>query len=95
MDFGFALKAIKEGRSISRIDWPSSRREWTEDGNQRLRTEQYLYLISGTDLSGLHDEDQVFTPTICLHTSTGKSILGWTPSQEDMLSTDWFVLETK
>lgn len=96
MDFGQALRALKEGKRVARKGWngrgmylwlkPQAvvKKEWCKDKR----------LIECINNNG--GEEILALGTICMYThdSTGrKAILtGWLASQSDMLSEDWFML---
>lgn len=96
LDFGAAIKALKNGQKVSRSGWngkgmylwlkPSTivKSEWCKDE----------LLKSIADSNG---GEILALGTICMYThdSTGrKAILtGWLASQSDMLSEDWYIIE--
>lgn len=96
LDFGAAIKALKNGKKVARSGWngkgmylwlkPSTvvKSEWCRDE----------FLKSITDSNG---GEILALGTICMYThdSTGrKAILtGWLASQSDMLSEDWYIIE--
>lgn len=97
LDFGQALKALKEGKRVTRKGWngrgmylwlkPQAvvKKEWCKDKR----------LIECINNNG--GEEILALGTICMYThdSTGrKAILtGWLASQSDMLSEDWIILD--
>lgn len=96
LDFGAAIKALKNGQKVTRSGWngkgmylwlkPSTivKSEWCKDE----------FLKSIADSNG---GEILALGTICMYThdSTGrKAILtGWLASQSDMLSEDWYIIE--
>ena len=96
MDFGGAIKALKEGHKVARKGWngkgmflwlkPAAdvKAEWCKDPLLKSLAEE-----NGGSIAALG--------TICMYThdSTGrKAILtGWLASQSDMLLEDWYVVE--
>lgn len=96
MDFGEALKALKNGHKVARMGWngkgmflwlkPATevKAEWCKDPLLKALAEE-----NGGSVQALG--------TICMftHDSTGrKAILtGWLASQSDMLLEDWIVVE--
>ena len=95
MDFGEALKALKNGRKVARMGWngkgmflwlkPATevKAEWCKDPLLKALAEE-----NGGSVQALG--------TICMftHDSTGrKAILtGWLASQSDMLLEDWIIV---
>lgn len=96
MDFGCAIKALKEGHKVARKGWngkgmflwlkPATevKTEWCKDPLLKALAEE-----NGGSIQALG--------TICMftHDSTGrKAILtGWLASQSDMLLEDWIIVE--
>lgn len=96
MDFGGAIKALKEGHKVARMGWngkgmflwlkPATevKAEWCKDS--------LLKSLADDNGGSIHA-----LGTICMftHDSTGrKAILtGWLASQSDMLLEDWIVVE--
>lgn len=96
MDFGGAIKALKEGHKVARKGWNGKG--------------MFLWLKPATEvksewckdplLKSLADENGGSIPalgTICMYThdSTGRKavLTGWLASQSDMLLEDWFIVE--
>jgi hypothetical protein len=97
MDFGEALKALKEGKKVARKGWNG------------YRAGMYIYLTDGRDIFD-HEwiersPAQATTITermngkvhICPHidmvSAHGERVIGWLASQTDMLSDDWEVID--
>lgn len=96
MDFGDAIRAMKQGKKVARKGWngkgmflwlkPSAtiKADWCKD--EKLKG---LAVENGGEILGLG--------TICMYThdSTGrKAILtGWLASQSDMLLEDWMIID--
>lgn len=96
LDFGGAIKALKEGKKVTRKGWNGKgmflwlkpettiKEEWCKDEFLKKLVHE-----NGGEIKGLG--------TICMYThdSSGrKAILtGWLASQSDMLSEDWIILE--
>lgn len=96
MDFGDAIRAMKQGKKVARRGWngkgmylwlkpaTSIKAEWCKD-----ETLKGLVEANGGEILGLG--------TVCMYThdSTGrKAILtGWLASQSDMLLDDWVIVE--
>lgn len=95
MDFGEALKALKEGKKVARRGW-----------NGR---NMYIYLTRGHKVSSKDwsAKDQVHEmtdherlsggvtvlPHIDMYSAHGERVIGWLASQTDMLSDDWEIIE--
>lgn len=87
MDFGAALKALKEGKKVARAGWNGKN--------------QFLFIVKGESLeyktaanldcligSEIHHPD-----VIAIKTTIGDIQVGWLASQTDMLAEDWKVVE--
>lgn len=86
MNFGEALKAVKDGKSIARENWNGK--------------DQFVYLIKAQELStGLHYGfgeyygEPCFVDVLAIKTSKGNIQVGWLATQTDMLANDWYVVE--
>lgn len=90
-DFGFAIRALKEGKKVTRKGWngkgmylwlkPAStvKAEWCKDPLlKRIATD------NGGSVEALG--------TICMKTADNKVLTGWLASQTDMLSSDWMIV---
>lgn len=81
MNFGKALKALKQGRCVAREGWNGKN--------------MFLFLFDDSfdnfPIEGLLSYDVL--PCICIKTATNDIVLGWHPSQLDMLATDWIEVE--
>ena len=92
LNFGDAIKALKEGKKVSRQGWNGKGMFlWLKPGTKILSDwikDPILKAIcesKGGDIDGL--------PTICMKTADNKVLTGWLASQTDMLSEDWIILE--
>ncbi len=92
MNFGDAIKALKEGRKVARKGW----------NNKNM----YLWLKPATVIKSEWCKDPILKEivdanngeaealgTICMKTADNKILTGWLASQTDMLSEDWTVVE--
>lgn len=84
-DFGKALKALKQGHTVSRVGWNGKG--------------QYLLYVPGSTfttlrkpLSDLFEQGTEITyrPHIDLMAADG-TLGTWAPSMSDILATDWFL----
>ena len=82
MDFGDALKQVKEGKKACRTGWNGKR--------------MFIYLVS-QPLSFKHEQisgnmRRDFNPAIAMCTADGTHCIGWLASQADMLADDWILV---
>lgn len=83
MDFGSALRAIKEGKRASRAGW-NGKNQYIE-----LATCVSYKNAGGNDVNGNHDA--IGNSAIAFVGTSGVQI-GWLASQADMLANDWQVV---
>jgi len=93
MDFGNAIRALKQGKKVCRIGW-NGKGMWLalSPGTDALPAEnfwsannaQYAYEQGGT---------AKVLPCITMKTATGEILMGWLASQTDMLSEDWMIVK--
>ena len=80
MDFGEAIKALKEGKKVARKGWNGKR--------------MYLYLADGELLTdAIGDDSFPFMDSVVMKTADDKYCIGWLASQTDMLVEDWIIIE--
>ena len=80
MDFGEAIKALKEGKKVARKGWNGKG--------------MYLYLADGELLTdAIGDYSFPFVDSVVMKTADDKYCIGWLASQTDMLAEDWQVVE--
>ena len=79
MDFGEAIKALKEGKKVARKGWNGKG--------------MYLYLADGELLTdAIGDDSFSFTDSVVMKTADDKYCIGWLASQTDMLAEDWEIV---
>ncbi len=97
MDFGEALRALKEGKKVARKGWNGYRKG------------MYIYLTDGrtipevewvertpaqaTTLTERMYREVHIAPHIAMVAANGERIIGWLASQSDMLSDDWVIID--
>lgn len=91
LDFGSAIRALKEGKKVCREGWNGKG--------------MYLWLLPGEEiqkkwvrderlLESFGERDSLpMLGTIRMFTADKKVLTGWLASQTDMLSEDWCVLD--
>lgn len=92
LDFGGAIKALKEGKRVAREGWNGKGMWlWLKQGvmiKAELCKDEALKAIAeknGGEIECLG--------TICMKTADNKILTGWLASQTDILSEDWVVLD--
>lgn len=94
MNFGKALKALKNDELVAREEWSGETFLFLTPEN----LEEYIYtsnlpesVVSYFESIDLEIVDH--NSYICMKNADDKIISGWVPSQEDMLAIDWFIVE--
>lgn len=96
MDFGEALKALKEGKKVARKGWNGYRKG------------MYIYLCDGQEIPQYKWQERTpaqettlsermngtvrIMPHIDMVSAQGERVIGWLASQTDMLSDDWVII---
>lgn len=86
MNFGEAIKALKEGKSVTRNGWNGKG--------------MYLYFIPSTELQnvlkygyGEYENEPTVVGSIAMKTAQNTVVVGWLASQTDILAEDWEIYE--
>ena len=86
MDFGEAIKALKEGKKVARKGWNGKG--------------MFLYLINGSEFQnalkygyGEYECEPTITSSIAMKTAQNTIVIGWLASQTDMLAEDWEIVK--
>jgi hypothetical protein len=82
MDFGDAVRAMKEGQRVRRAGW---------DGHVYLEDWLEGTLTFGPSEANARLQRRL-EPALCMYTAQGKHQPGWVPSQADMLAKDWQIV---
>jgi hypothetical protein len=106
VNFGTALEAVKTGKLITRSGWNGKNMFVFQRPEDTLSVQQVVdhvkslpravkdYYYFKTTPPYLKDETTVkFTSYLCLKAADDSIVNGWTPSQTDMQSEDWIILE--
>lgn len=83
MNFGQAIEAIKQGKSVQREGWNGK--------NMHIFLEPHFeFLIPAGAFRG---KVRKYEPVICMWTTQQTTQPGWTASQADILAEDWLIIE--
>jgi hypothetical protein len=92
MDFGDALKALKNGKRIARAGW-NGKGMWLclGQGHAGLEAEKFWnpHTRAFAEQNG---GTAPVLPYIIMKTAAGEILMGWLASQTDMLAEDWQIL---
>ena len=90
MDFGEALKALKDGKAVARKGW---------NGKGMFLTLQNGSEVDGTNMRNeparkyYGDNKVKVCPHIDMKAADGTYVVGWLASQTDMLAEDWCIVD--
>lgn len=93
MDFEEAMKALKEGKWVSRAGW-NGKGMWLahSPGSKALPADRF-WAGPNRAYAAANGGTADVLPCITMKTATGEILMGWLASQTDMLSDDWGVVE--
>jgi hypothetical protein len=89
MDFGDAIRAMKNGDAVAREGW-NGKGMWIalSPGNIALEAGKF-WSKQARSYAEIHGGTAVVLPAIIMKNAKGEIVMGWLASQEDMLSEDW------
>ena len=95
MDFGGAIKALKEGKRVARQGWNGKNMFLIMNGGyavpkEHVRADSH---ISESFLTSRLQSHLKIGKHIDMWTATNDLCVGWLASQTDMLAEDWMVIE--
>jgi hypothetical protein len=95
MDFGDAIRALKDGKRVARAGW-NGKGMWLSlsgplDGRV-IKWDQF-WSENNAIYAKENGGGAVVLPAITMKTADGAILMGWLASQSDMLSEDWAVVE--
>lgn len=81
MNFGKAIEALKDGKKVTRKGWNGKG--------------MYLFLCFPASIEPKADNVEIYSArqSIAIRTVDSSIVVGWNPSQEDMLAEDWVIVE--
>ena len=93
MDFGDAIRALKQGRRVARAGW-NGKGMWLalSPGHVNLSAEKF-WAGPNRDYAEAQGGTAHVLPCITMKTATGEILMGWLASQTDMLAEDWGLVE--
>lgn len=100
LPFGVIINRVKRGKRAARLAWQANPRSFTATDLESGRVEQFIYLVPGSQfvvdreplLAVLGEGTKVrYNPHIDVKLKNGTTGV-WTPTQEDMLANDWFLM---
>lgn len=94
MDFGDALRALKDGKRVARSGWNGKGMWLALSGGvvgRMVHAENFWSQANQDYAESLGGKAHVL-PCITMKTATGEILMGWLASQTDMLAEDWVVV---
>lgn len=99
-DFGTAIRYLKEGKLVSRIEWSAEERLlFLLGGEKRLAAfisiNDRIPISLKNRFSKTNDLNSSIKlpPIICMKTEDNTIVRGWNAGQTDILAEDWFIFE--
>lgn len=86
MDFGAAIRAMKQGAKVARMGWNGKGMFLFLADNIEFHTDADLSCVR-------HLEGDLNLPAIVMKTADDQFCVGWLASQSDMLADDWYIFE--
>ncbi len=95
MDFGEAIRALKEGKRVARKGW-NGKGMWLvlvspDDDRNPPKGPRFIVENLANDYEEAYSMPCL--PTIAMKTAPGDVVLGWLASQTDMLAEDWVLAD--
>lgn len=92
MDFGDAIRALKEGCTVAREGW-NGKGMWLalSPGHPSLSAQKF-WAGPNRDYAEANGGHAPVLPCITMKTATGEILMGWLASQTDMLAEDWVIV---
>lgn len=96
MDFGDALRALKQGKRAARSGW-NGKGMWlslsgSPDAARKIPASAF-WSKNNADYAEERGGSASVLPCITMKTATGEILMGWLASQTDMLADDWTILD--
>jgi hypothetical protein len=95
MDFGEAIRALKDGHRVARAGWNGKGMWLSLSGSvgSRLISAECFWSPNNVDFARLKGGAAAVLPCITMKTATDEILMGWLASQTDMLAEDWGIVE--
>ncbi|HEY6861680.1 MAG TPA: DUF2829 domain-containing protein [Pseudolabrys sp.] len=94
MDFGDAIRALKEGKKVARSGW-NGKGMWLSlsglDGARNIPASGF-WSKNNADFAEANGGSVWVLPCITMKTVGDEILMGWLASQTDMLSEDWEIV---
>lgn len=94
MDFGDAIRAMKDGKKVARSGW-NGKNMWLSlscNGSRTIHADSFWSPHNAEFARSQPGECATVLPSITMKTATDEILMGWLASQTDMLSEDWEIV---
>jgi hypothetical protein len=93
MDFGDAIRALKDSKRVARSGW-NGKNMWLSlsCGETTEIAADKFWSSNNRDYANTLGGKAKVLPSITMKTATGEILMGWLASQSDMLSEDWEIV---
>ena len=98
MDFGDAIRALKNGARVCRTGWNGKDMWLALSGpieGRRIPAGSFWSKHNAEYAAQTVDGSANVLPCITMKTADGSILMGWLASQTDMLAEDWMVIEVE
>lgn len=94
VDFGTALNLLKRGYRMQRLGW-NGKGMWVSMTNGRTLDleKDNIWTPNVREAARANNGTITLQPYLSMKNAQNELIIGWTPSQSDMLSEDWIVFK--
>ncbi len=95
MDFGDAIRALKNGHKVTREGW-NGKGMWlslSNNGTARVHADAFWSENNAEYALTQPDDCATVLPCITMKTATGEILMGWLASQTDVLAEDWIIFD--
>jgi len=94
MDFGDAIRALKDGKRVAREGWNGKGMWLSLSGPLGPRDIAFanFWSTNNIEYARVNGGSAKVLPCITMKTATGEILMGWLASQTDMLSEDWDIV---
>lgn len=94
LDFGQALRAMEEGgKRVKRAGWDGAWLSVSGDGVREIPSSAFWSPNNAAYAASREGGKAKVLPCITMKTPAGEIMMGWVPTQADMLSEDWELVE--
>lgn len=96
-DIGGAMRAIKDGKRVTRLGWNTTPLTWLalSCGGARTVAAENFWSPQNQAHAIAQGGQAVVLPCVTMKTREGQIQMGWAPAQADLLAEDWLELPSE